>query len=101
MTSVYDQPIRYGSRRMAKSRVMTMLLKGPIASDPSPNRYHFACFGNRGHYRRSDGVCCHLEIALAAMRPWHRSRTWYLPFGDKDREAQKAPLDGVQERMGR
>ena len=96
-----QQPYRYGSKRMAKTPVLVFLTKGPHASDPTPQRWHFACFGNRGHYRCEDGVCCHLEIALAAMRPWHRSRTWYLPFGDNERKAQKAPLDGVQERMGR
>ena len=95
------QPYRYGSKRMAKTPVLVLLTKGPHASDPAPQRWHFACFGNAGHYRREDGVCCHLEIALAAMRPWHRSRTWYLPFGDRDHESRRAPLDAVQERMGR
>ena len=84
------QPYRYGSKRMAKTPALVLVMKGPTASDPTRHRVHFACFGNKGHYRRADGVCCHLEGVIARMRPWYRERTWYLPFGDNKRKARRA-----------
>lgn len=40
MLLVGDQPVRYGSARLAKSRVMFMVIKGPSNIDPTVHRWH-------------------------------------------------------------
>ncbi len=48
-------------------------------------RVHIACFGKKRHYHK-DGSCPHVEAKLREMKPWWRSRTTVLPFGDNDSE---------------
>ena len=89
MLLVGDQPYRYGSVRLAKSRVMFMVMKGPTIPDPTVNRWHVKCVGNQGHYQRDTGICAHVEVLDKAMSAWHRARTWFLPFGNTDAEEVK------------
>ena len=89
MLLVGDQPYRYGSARLAKSRVMFMVMKGPTIPDPTLHRWHVVCFGNRSHYQRDTGVCCHVEILSERISDWHRARTWFKPFGNRDAEEVK------------
>ena len=71
-----EQPVRYGSRRKAKSNALVMVLK------VTPWRYEIACFGNDSHYRKEDGICAHVEMLARAIKPWYRQRTWFAPFGE-------------------
>ena len=40
----------------------------------SPQRLKIICFCSQGH-KHKDGGCRHTKAVLAAMKPWHRSRT--------------------------
>ena len=86
---VAAQPVRYGSTRMAKSKVMIVVLRGPTAQDPVRHRWHIACMGNRSHYKRDTGACVHIEQYAARMNDWHRARTWFLPFGDIENKEKR------------
>ena len=81
--------MRYGSTRLAKSRVIFMVLKGPTIPDPTVHRWHVVCFGNQSHYQRDTGICCHVEFLDKGISDWHRARTRFLPFGDGDRQEVK------------
>ena len=48
-------------------------------------RASLACFGKKRHYHKS-GSCNHVEAMLRDMKPWWRSRTTVLPFGDNGSE---------------
>ena len=89
MLTVYDQPIRYGSRRPAKSRSIFTAIKGPTSDDPHVHRWHVACFGNRSHYERETGICAHVEETAAHLDAWHRARTWFQPFGSADQKERR------------
>ena len=61
MIAIGVQPRRYGSKSLAKSRSLVMLMRGPTVNDPRPNRWHIACFGNAGHYESASGICVHVD----------------------------------------
>ena len=80
------QPIRYGSKTMAKTNALFCVTEGSAKDDHARNRPHIACFGNKSHYERGSGVCAHVENYAAAMKPWYLSRAVFLPFGENGRE---------------
>ena len=82
MLAAAEQPVKYGSKKLAKSMAMVMMVRGPTVDDPRKNRWWLACFGNRNHYCSATGVCVHVEALAQSMQPWHMRRTWWLPFGD-------------------
>ena len=84
-----EQPIRYGSKRKARSPALIIALMGPTAIDFTRGRWHLSCFGNRRHYQRLTGQCVHVERLLAGMGEWHRARARYLPFGDNARSVRR------------
>ena len=90
MMLVAEQPVGPNSARKAKTPALVMCLKGPTISDSHVHRWHFACFGNKSHYRK-DGTCVHLETVLETMSAWRRQRTWFVPFGDQERPRQRVP----------
>ena len=53
--------------------------------DTRGRRASLACFGKKRHYHKN-GSCSHVEAMLREMKPWWRSRTTVLPFGDNDGE---------------
>ena len=75
-----NQPRRYGSKSMAKSKSLVLVL------EPWDKRsgLRLVCVGNRSHYHAESGICCHVEAVSETLKPWHRVRVRYLPFGDKD-----------------
>ena len=85
------QPRRYGSKSMAKSNCLMMVYKGPVTEDPNPNRLYATCFGNESHYHKETGICIHVELLAADLKPWWRQRGRYLPFGDTDRKEVPIP----------
>ena len=85
------QPIRYGSRRVLKSNSLILLARGPIVSDPAPNHWYIVCHGNKRHYQAKTGQCVHVEELAKSMRPWHRSRSYYLPFGEPGGTHKRVP----------
>ena len=100
MIAVADQPRRYGSTVRASTRALVTMLKGPTVDDPTVSRWWFFCAGNRSHYHPETGTCVHAEEMAARMKPWYLARTWYLPFGDIDREYRRL-RPAVQGRMRR
>ena len=87
-----DQPKKYGSKQIAKSRALLTILKGPTNDDPSPNKIWIACFGNDSHYERESGICDHVEAVSIQLKEWWRQRSRYLPFGDsQEQEYAKVP----------
>ena len=89
----FEQPVKYGSKRLAKSAALMVVAWGPNLRDKAPQRWHMACFGNMSHYHPDTGICEHVENLVNEMKPWHRSRAWFLPFGDNDQT--EARVDGV------
>ena len=61
------QPLRYGSKRMAKTHALVTVLS-------IRGRVHIGCFGNRRHYEPTSGICCHVEDVAHHLSPWHKSR---------------------------
>ena len=85
------QPRRYGSKSMAKSNALMLVHKGPLTEDPNPNRLYATCFGNESHYHKETGICIHVELLAADLKPWWRQRGRYLMFGDNDEGYAKIP----------
>ena len=77
------QPVRYGSKCMAKSLALVMMSQRP---GDKARRWHIACFGNRSHYHPETGTCCHVEDLTGRLTSWHRARARFLPFGDQEQE---------------
>ena len=86
--TIWDQPKRYGSMTIAKSGALVCILKVPCR-----HRWQIACFGNKGHYQRVTGICAHVELIASRLTVWHRSRMWYLPFGDSEQDEVRVPME--------
>ena len=68
------QPIRYGSKKLARSRALILAIRHRKPPETCL-RDHMACFGNKGHYQSKTGICIHVEATLAAaLTPWRRAR---------------------------
>ena len=79
---VVEQPAQYGSPRAARSLALVCAFRGPLPTDPTAGRWHFACFGNKRHYQRATGICVHVEELAERLGDWHRRRACFLPFGE-------------------
>ena len=66
----------------------TLVFLLPLGGRPW-RRWELICFGPKRHYRK-DGACAHVEAALGSMRPWHRSRTRLVPWGNEPPEGRAA-----------
>ena len=70
LCQVFNQPVRYGSRRMARSNALVMVYR-----EKGGRSFKIVCFGNRSHYKPDSNECDHSDQILDSMRPWHRART--------------------------
>ena len=86
-----DQPVKYGSKRIAKTRALLMVFKGPTTDDPSPNKIWIFCAGNERHYHADTGICVHVEAMSYQLKEWWRQRARFMPFGQRDHEYVKLP----------